>query len=605
MKQGSRDRSESRKKVNFFLAVLATLSFTFNSSPAFAELLSISTVDDLLELNDVTKSNLDYKLMNELDLSDVDLAGRNMYITTPFSGTLDGNGLKIFGLTRPLFIEITSNDQEDIARVNDLFLETHPDGLSGQGVLASSIGSNTLIDNVHVAGSILSDTYGNINVGGLAGSLASEYYEVNSQIQNSSSTVDVNGIDNVGGLVGLNGTNGTITASFSAGTVSANDGHPFFASYNTGGLVGFNAGKIQSSYALGNVYGEDYVGGLVGNYDALSNPESKIKNSYASGDVTGNSGVGGLIGHMVGGEVSDSFASGTVAGYVNVGGLLGVLETNLGVFDSVATGAVYGQQNINNLVGFNWVPATINETFGYGATFTFSDSGPIDAVPNAPQILAVINANNSDEPMEFQQIDCVNNGLPFLQVHRNVHVSNCPPVEVDIPPSTDNSAEETVIDLIPNGVEFDRLRVQLLELGVEVKFLESILPAKGFISNLFETSETGFSFLSSETSDVEGVHLVSISENANEELSFQKDDVIQLQVKGEKGAQVALWTTTPNGDEIFLGTITYSDSGIAVLPAMKFSSAGIFALSLRSLEQTPALKTDSTSDLATIKFVIS
>jgi len=79
----------------------------------------------------------------------------------------------------------------------------------------------------------------------------------------------------VGGLVGSNLYSGLISKSCSGiGTVAADSGP-------AGGLVGFNMGDIENSYATGNVSGDGYVGGLVG--DSANDPV--IKNSYSSGDV--------------------------------------------------------------------------------------------------------------------------------------------------------------------------------------------------------------------------------------------------------------------------------------------------------------------------------
>jgi len=62
------------------------------------------------------------------------------------------------------------------------------------------------------------------------------------------------------------------------------------ADYLVGGLVSYNSGTINNSYATGNVSGNNNVGGLVGNNDGT------INNSYATGNVSGTSQVGGLVG---------------------------------------------------------------------------------------------------------------------------------------------------------------------------------------------------------------------------------------------------------------------------------------------------------------------
>ena len=100
-------------------------------------------------------------------------------------------------------------------------------------------------------------------VGGLVG------YNDNSIIA-SYATGSISGNEeNVGGLVGLNGGNGSVASSYATGSVSGTDD-------DIGGLVGDNRGSVATSYATGRVSGPGtavYVGGLVG---------------YSEGNVTGS-----------------------------------------------------------------------------------------------------------------------------------------------------------------------------------------------------------------------------------------------------------------------------------------------------------------------------
>ena len=86
-----------------------------------------------------------------------------------------------------------------------------------------------------------------------------------------------------------------------------------------GGLVGDTRGTVSNSYSTGSVSGDDDVGGLVGwNYG------STVRNSYSTSSVTGNTDVGGLVGDNWG-TVSNSYSSGNVTGSYSsvVGGLVG------------------------------------------------------------------------------------------------------------------------------------------------------------------------------------------------------------------------------------------------------------------------------------------
>ena len=97
--------------------------------------------------------------------------------------------------------------------------------------------------------------------------------------------VDVTGRDRTGGLVGQN--EGTITASYAAGSVSSSNNY-------AGGLVGYNKGAITASYSSGAVSGNDQVGGLAGRSE-----DGTIKASYSASAVTVRAsvfGAGGLVG---------------------------------------------------------------------------------------------------------------------------------------------------------------------------------------------------------------------------------------------------------------------------------------------------------------------
>jgi len=176
--------------------------------------------------------------------------------------------------------------------------------------------------------------------------------------------ITVTGYDKVGGLVGGNA--GTINTCYSTGSVTGNN--------LTGGLVGGNAGTINTcystgsmtgntytggmvggsrngtisdSYATGNVTGSKWIGGLVGSM----NETTMVSNSYATGSVTGDYYAGGLVGASANCTVSNCYATGTVTGSINVGGLMGVMIETTVVSNSYATGSVNGDLSVGGLVG--------------------------------------------------------------------------------------------------------------------------------------------------------------------------------------------------------------------------------------------------------------
>lgn len=102
---------------------------------------------------------------------------------------------------------------------------------------------------------------------------------------------DISGNNFVGVLVGVQGTNGKISGSYTTGSVSGLS--------EVGGLIGTNTGTTLNSYSTASVTGEERVGGLIGvNW-------GETTNSYATGSVKGDD-SGGLISWNEG-EVSGCF----------------------------------------------------------------------------------------------------------------------------------------------------------------------------------------------------------------------------------------------------------------------------------------------------------
>ena len=286
------------------------------------------------------------------------VSGGSTYVAGNFTGTFDGGGFTISGLTKPLFEVIDSVSNPRVTHISDLTLEAATGGVTGAGILAIEVYSGTVIDNVDVTGDVIGNDYvgglvgdnagtisnssaavtviGNDYVGGLAG------YS-NGEISNSYATGTVDGDDYVGGFVGSTGissNNSLITNSYATGDVTGSGGY-------IGGLVGNSYGTITNSYATGSVDGIDEVGGLVGYLGGI------LENTYAAGNVSGIDSVGGLVGETGGisGHIHNSYATGTVIGIDSVGGLVG--SSDIDIANSYSTGVVTGESGVGGLVGIS------------------------------------------------------------------------------------------------------------------------------------------------------------------------------------------------------------------------------------------------------------
>jgi len=289
--------------------------------------------------------------------------------------------------------------------------------------------SEGLITNAYASG----DVTGRDNVGGLAG------YSTGN-ISESYATGDViGGGEYIGGLVG--DAYGTIEDSYATGDVTGT-GVNSDAFHGIGGLIGYLGGYLNNTYATGvvrggfaevgglvgslggggpyisnshatgDVYGEEFVGGLVGKLDA----GQSISNTYATGDVTGYGYyIGGLVGASYGGTIQNSYATGDVSGSNYVGGLVGDLSGN--VQNSYATGSVTGDDKFDNFIGFKGGSFFID-----GISRAFSKLSP-----DAPSILSVVNTAGTVGAPAFEIVACKNNGLPLISVLSLSYANTCRP----------------------------------------------------------------------------------------------------------------------------------------------------------------------------------
>jgi filamentous hemagglutinin family protein len=167
-------------------------------------------------------------------------------------------------------------------------------------------------DGVGLFGYLGAGTVKNLTLSGgsiigqhLTGAVVGQMTTSSGQVSGVTSNAAVSGKFAVGGLVGMTNSGATVTGSSSSGAVSGS-GNSGLA--KAGGLVGYNGGVINQSFATGTVGSTvEAVGGLAG-YNSGS-----ITKSYATGSVSGGRSVGGIVGYNTG-NISDSYATGNVSG---------------------------------------------------------------------------------------------------------------------------------------------------------------------------------------------------------------------------------------------------------------------------------------------------
>jgi hypothetical protein len=235
-----------------------------------------------IALNDTT--NWENWASDNTNLNQWILIGNQVHT---FQGTCDGDGKVISGI----YIDKSSDDQGLFGRIGSngtiKNLKVTASYIKAGNYVGGLVGRNDgIIDSSFFIGNI----FGGWSVGGLAssnyGTISNSYAAGNVSAMGSGSSF--------GGLVGWN--NGSISNSYAAVNVLSVVGYPWSA----GGLVGFNTGTgtVNNCYAMGNVFGTNNVGGLIGNNDG-----GAINNSYAIGSVSGNENVGGLVGNNGSGAI--------------------------------------------------------------------------------------------------------------------------------------------------------------------------------------------------------------------------------------------------------------------------------------------------------------
>ncbi len=220
------------------------------------------------------------------------------------------------------------------------------------GLVGQVYGS--VVFNTHADGSVSGNNYVGGLIGFVSGSTVSHVY----------TTGFVKGDHAVGGVAGGLFHHSLLSNSYDIGAVNGVD--------QVGGLVGHvRDSEIWDSHADGSVTGHAFVGGLVG--EAF---DFTLTNSYTGSFVTGYSFVGGLAGYFVGGKVTKSHADGfvtTTPGGFQVGGLVGYMHGDE-LSNSYSTGKVTGGSDIGGLVGFFVEDGEILNCYASGKVIATDDN---------------------------------------------------------------------------------------------------------------------------------------------------------------------------------------------------------------------------------------
>lgn len=179
------------------------------------------------------------------------------------------------------------------------------------------------------------------------------------------SGVNINGRNNVGGLVG-NSINSLITNCYVSGDLNGQQ--------NVGGLVGhINSTLIEHSSFSGNINGVLNIGGIAGDGLSSSFPFVRISESSSNANITGENFVGGIIGRGVAINILQSYSSGKISSIGGVGGIAGFINTSL-ISNSYSVANIQGDNVVGGFVGLSH-NSEINKSYSIGSVQGFENVG--------------------------------------------------------------------------------------------------------------------------------------------------------------------------------------------------------------------------------------
>lgn len=338
------------------------------------QIYDFTQLNNLRNFLGATHSGKYYKLMNDIDASPtstsnwVPIGNSSSY----FYGNFDGDGHSIsnlrlasYGTYHGLFGYTASGSMiKNLSMGSGCFI-------LGDAHTGSIVGYNAgSIENCSSAATV---NIGNAsNGGGIVGTNPGtvSYCTFTGTVSRSADGVNANAL---GGIVGSNGSSGTVSRCKSSANISG--------SLWTGGIAGWNDGSISMCESTGSISAySNSNGGLVGQNN------SNISNSYSRCNVSGAQNSGGLVGNHGNGTISNSYSTGTVAGNPR-GGLIGARSGTVtnSFWDTQTSGIAtsYGgtgkttleMQTQSTFTGWDFTRETANGTNDYWTIWPTDNNG--------------------------------------------------------------------------------------------------------------------------------------------------------------------------------------------------------------------------------------
>lgn len=346
----------------------------------------VSDGEQLQGINNTGADGLDFNYALKGDINASDVQGYEAIGgTTGFTGTFDGRGNRVIGLTVNATDSTNNKTNAGIfSTVGDGGVVKNVNIYSGNFTGSDNAGAvagvnNGRIENivtfgntVTANGSANSEVIDNKNVGA-AGGIAGINNGYIDDVETTGSVIAGDATDNsgalstAGGIVGINNAGATVNNSFSdsAATANANTNTNTNTTYALGGVVGVNKGEVQLVDSLGvtngGSTGSSNVGGVIG----INN--GNMYSGYNESIVSGKDNVGGIIGENDGGndykvdtDGTVTWNKGTVENVVNATGVTGS-GNKVGGLLGTNTGSVTNGRNNGTITGTNYVGGLVGD----------------------------------------------------------------------------------------------------------------------------------------------------------------------------------------------------------------------------------------------------
>lgn len=263
------------------------------------EELSFAKLDEEFDISKNTLSDSVSEISDILNFVNTTVADRNGRIGDDIQAVSD----QLFAITDTIRESFEEPEEEE--RIEDISYEDTGEQIDGKAAFCTNYGK----------------IEGDVNVGGITGSMAVEYdfdpeddiktegdfsrdfiYQTRAVIRNCKNEGEIIAKKNgVGGIVG-NMDIGSVMDCYAYGSVTSSSGR------YTGGIAGYSRADIRHSYAKCRLSGNDYVGGIAGSGKNILNCLSLVK-IEESGEYTG-----AVAGKAEGTLDGNYFVSETLAG---------------------------------------------------------------------------------------------------------------------------------------------------------------------------------------------------------------------------------------------------------------------------------------------------